>query len=239
MRRIVRLEAEGVWVNISARGDRFVVWDDVFEQSDHFEKWADFLRESYVKHSSEVAGHGVLTGNVDFGNSHFLTFEEAAANPLGDIKRVIVEYAMRSADVIGEAGTDWAGFTLTPWKYHANAALDWHNDGAEKCSSSVAAFVLYIHPMWNASWSGDLLILDLPGREIRKVPIPEEYDGDPLGFQVMNAGNPNCVMARPNRLALFKSDTYHAVRRVDPLSGSFFRASYTGFFLRDDPRRSV
>ncbi|TIH27054.1 2OG-Fe(II) oxygenase [Subtercola vilae] len=226
-------------MSIRAQGDRFAVWDDVLESSVHSEKWLDFLAEGYKTHSSDVAGHDLLTGDVEFGEPRFQTLAEAEACPAGDISRVIADYAVRSADVIGVSGADWAGFTLTPWKYHANAALNWHNDGAAENSKTAAAFVLYIHPVWDASWSGDLLILDLPGNDVRQVSIPDQYEGNPLGYQILHAGDPYCVMARPNRLALFKGDTYHAVRRVDPSAGSHYRASYTGFFLREDPRHSV
>jgi Rps23 Pro-64 3,4-dihydroxylase Tpa1-like proline 4-hydroxylase len=149
--------------------------------------------------------------------------------------------ASRAERLLGRPGTGWHRFSLTPWSYPAGSQLASHNDGPGACPPKVASIVWYVHPSWGISWGGELLIIDREGTDLaRSAAALGDVDAGTLLSRVsaeaesavLSSGpDPVCIPARPNRVVIFKSDTYHTVRRVDPAAGDRMRCSFTGFFL--------
>lgn len=211
---------------IVTSGRRFRVFDEVLPDRDEVD--TSFLRMSPAPRSQHTDGGELLRGQVLRGRTRFRPANQVDADA---IAATIRSAAQACDDLIGEEGRDWLGFTITPWRYGVGASLGWHNDGASRDSETAGAFVWYVHEHWDAAWSGDLLLLDEPGDEVRG-----RRPGLPLGQQILTAPPPIAVMPAPNRLAVFSADTYHCVRRVEDGAASSDRASLTGFFLTRDPR---
>lgn len=214
-------------MKVSAEGQRYRVFDDVLPTGQRHDLWQSFQGLDLSAHTADN-DTDLLAGPVRRGRTRF---RPAHARDTDVISETIRSAGHESGHLLGQEGESWLGFTITPWSYGVGAALGWHNDGASIDSYTVGAFVWYVHPLWDASWSGDLLIIDEPGESVRER-LPEAK----VTQQALYAENPITVMPRPNRLALFMGDTYHCVRRVDEFAYGHERTSITGFFLNHDPR---
>ncbi|MGH3912908.1 MAG: 2OG-Fe(II) oxygenase [Pseudonocardiaceae bacterium] len=210
-------------VRVSLSGHRYVVIDEVLPDSDAETVWQAF--QALPMKPSE---RGSNARRLDDGDAYHGVSKRFAVSDIGSagtsLAQTVLSGSALAAPVIGAAGTEWTSFTLMPWRYPAGGQLGWHNDGDSQGSVTVAAYVWYVHRFWSASWSGDLLLLDEPADAVR---ARAKYD---LEVAIMLADDPVCVLAKPNRLVLFKSDTYHMVRRVDRTAGNRHRSSFTGFF---------
>jgi len=115
--------------------------------------------------------------------------------------------AAKSPNLIGKYPSDWWGLTCRLYAYGAGTRADWHTDAA----GYTGAFVYYVHPLWNRSWGGDLLVR--------------------VDDMSLAADCGIFVTPRPNRLVLLKAGTEHAVSRLSSAIGSGFRRSMSGFFV--------
>ncbi|MEV4894202.1 2OG-Fe(II) oxygenase family protein [Nonomuraea sp. NPDC055795] len=135
-------------------------------------------------------------------------------------------------DLFGAPGDAWSIVGFSFWKYAAGNRLSWHNDVA---SGRQGEFILFLHPTWQASWSGELLLLDADPETI-EVADPTLPPRELVAAKVNQA--PHCLTAivpKPNRLVLVKEGTIHCIQRVDRTAGSVHRQTMTGFLAADPP----
>jgi hypothetical protein len=142
--------------------------------------------------------------------------------------RAVFRHIADATEIFGLQGESWDTVSFTAWKYLAGGRLGWHNDSG---NSRVGAFVLFTHESWSASWGGSLKIVDVAASDIvdaqtRRGTAAAADVGRMLVDQGRNAID---IVPTPNRLVLFRSDTFHAIERVDWTAGDRPRSTITGF----------
>ncbi|MBE7194729.1 MAG: 2OG-Fe(II) oxygenase [Gordonia polyisoprenivorans] len=144
--------------------------------------------------------------------------------------RDILDELEKHSALFGDQGTQWSSVGFSFWRYPPGSRLGWHNDVREgRCGE----FVLFLHESWNASWGGELLLLDAD-------PTDVHVDSEPLSpFETVErkATQANaCLTAvppKPNRLVLMRDGTLHCIARVDR-TATHERRSMTGFLATRD-----
>ncbi|WP_158634101.1 2OG-Fe(II) oxygenase [Amycolatopsis sp. WAC 04169] len=134
-------------------------------------------------------------------------------------KSVAAEPAM-----FGPMGDGWDRIGFTFWQYPPGSRLSWHNDSG---GGRKGEFILFLHDSWNASWGGELMILDED-----PVQSNEGGGGDFIARMEnrvrQSPTNPTAIIPLPNRLVLVKAGTVHQINRVDPTAARQ-RCTLTGF----------
>jgi hypothetical protein len=97
----------------------------------------------------------------------------------------------------------WTGFSMSAWIYRPGMGLEWHGD-----TGWLAGYIYYVHPVWHASWGGELLVAT---------------DDD--------ASTGTFINPQPNRLVVLRGGTRHCIKKVESAAGQAFRASVSGFFF--------
>lgn len=141
----------------------------------------------------------------------------------------VIELAESSSHLVGERGKDWAYFFARPYIYPAGCGLNWHTDGKY---GAPGAFVYYVHPEWEPSWGGELLISP------PETAMSSEEEGPPRSNWVnahhtqiiMEHSVGHYVLPKPNRLVLMKGKVFHTIKKVDPSAGDNVRMTIQGFF---------
>jgi len=120
----------------------------------------------------------------------------------------------------------WSSFTIRAYLYPSGSGLTWHTD--RKC---VAAYVYYVHELWDPAWGGEIL-LDMSEQN---EPVCKTAADTKLypSYPGVTASRGVFYLPMPNSLVLFRGGTPHCVKKVEPAAGNRARASVSGFFYRD------
>ena len=127
----------------------------------------------------------------------------------------------------------WSHLDLSCSLFHHGAGLGWHAD-----QGHAGAFIYYVHPEWQDTWGGELL-LEEGGRSPAEA-IGEGASHRDLYRTVSCASAPptglgTYVSPHPNRLVVFKAGVRHCVKKVETASGEAFRGAISGFFTSHGP----
>ena len=229
--------------------EQFAVYDDVLSQQDfeavhnylqvenyqwvHAQKWRKVWR---LSDGSPLKGPVVYSHDVG---------EKAPVYPTRCALDIIIETILSSSqqlcDLVGRHGSDWTGFSASPYLYPAGSGLSWHVDSTPWCYTGAYAF--FAHPRWDIQWGGELLIADEsckiehprdPGahekQSINQFIESQYVDGGYFNERVLAKGLGRFIMPKPNRLVVIAVGNLHAVRRVEPAAGDHLRQSISGFF---------
>lgn len=224
-------------MRLTERGERYVVYDD-------------FLPPGEFTHAMSLMGHAdlaetpsVVSAERD-GPAHRSRGMSFSAS-IGDggfsgrpREFTTIARAVRAeTELFGEAGVDWDKLTFTFWQYPAGSRLGWHNDDGR---GRRGEFIVYLHPEWDISWGGELLLFDRAPRALLEAagvpPDSVEAQGSPAVLDAVvrtSEISPLAVLPRPNRLVMVKANTVHTVRRVDQTAGTRRRCTLTGFVYSD------
>jgi hypothetical protein len=223
-------------MRLTYKGSRVMVLDGVLEPADAASMWQWFQAQPLGVDAPGNGARRPVDGFVYAGSSTTID----ASHPVGPLTdRTILAAAELAEYAVGVAGRDWTHASRTCWSYPAGTQLGWHNDGP---ATQTGAYVWYVHPRWGASWGGELLVVDDDASDMVRDALAaglvspgdtESWLSTDAESDVLFAGpDPLCFQARPNRIVLFASDTFHTVRRVDPSAGDRLRCSVAGFFLK-------
>lgn len=113
-------------------------------------------------------------------------------------------------------------FNLTGYIYPSGCKLAWHNDGGYG-----GVMTYYVHPVWRASWGGELLLSECDAKnDIQKTIC---LDHGPQSEILMKTGKGIFIAPKPNRLVVQKPCVWHNMSRVDPDAGENLRCSIVAF----------
>lgn len=229
-------------MRLTYQSDRVAVLDGVVTAEDASLVWRWFQTQEV---GVAAPGRGARRPIDGFAYASASVTLDATRPVSSLVDRTILGACAMAADQIGTVGRDWTSVSRTCWSYPAGTQLGWHNDGP---TTQTGAFVWYVHPQWGASWGGELLVVDRCASDMVRESLAsgavvngatESRLATAAESSVLFTGpDPLCVQARPNRIVLFASDTFHTVRRVDPSAGDRLRSSITGFFLRPQSGQS-
>lgn len=250
------------------RAARYAVFDDVLPPDEFARVWEYIQLEDYgTAHHNRWEKVWRLTDGQPLVGSVVRWPEDAARGApatysdgrpirtyptrggIDCLVRLLLERHEEFAEWIGYRERDWRSLTARPYLYPAGTALSWHTDDIFYSG----AFVYYAHPVWSASWGGELMIADEAtsdtdlgekyavaavmdeGRVVglRRTPVPAALDHGRENAVLTATGLGEFVLAEPNRLVITKRGTPHRVARVDPAAGENVRCSIAGFFLSD------
>lgn len=116
----------------------------------------------------------------------------------------------------------WTGFSASAWIYRSGMGLEWHSD-----TGWLGAFIYYAHPLWRASWGGELL-------------VAADDDSSAASGDLKSAVETVCktggafIYPQPNRLVLMRGGTRHCIKKVESAAGQAYRASVSGFFFNSE-----
>jgi Rps23 Pro-64 3,4-dihydroxylase Tpa1-like proline 4-hydroxylase len=225
-------------MRLTESGERYVVYDDFLSPSE-FEHAASLMRradlaETYSVISAERDGPAHRSRGMSF--SARIGDEGTGGRP--PAFKAIAQAVRAEARLFGEAGVSWDKLTYTFWQYPAGSRLGWHNDAGR---GRQGEFIVYLHPEWDISWGGELLLFDREPRALLEMlgvsaETIEALSPQALLDEILRTceASPLAVLPRPNRLVMVKANTVHTVRRVDHTAGSHRRCTLTGFVYADE-----
>lgn len=224
-------------MRLTERGERYVVYDD-FLPPDEFEHARSLMgRADLAETSSVVSPERDGPAHRSRGMSFSASIGEGGFSGRPREFTTIARAVRAEAWLFGEAGVDWDKLTFTFWQYPADSRLGWHNDAGR---GRRGEFIVYLHPEWDISWGGELLLFDREPRALLEaVGVPFDSVESRGPQTVLDAVlrtsevSPLALLPRPNRLVMVKSNTVHTVRRVDRTAGMHRRCTLTGFVYAD------
>lgn len=226
----------------SARGERYVVYDDVLTPEDFQKARFWFGSLDFTPVWPGTAARRISDG-ISYSAAGVGPIYSTSAAPHSSTGEVLGAMIGRLAEqaswLIGCEGERWTGLTLLPNFYPTGSRLSWHNDGPGRAG----AYIYYLHPTWNASWGGELMLLDESATQLHTKsllpPLSQQEDGL-LELRreenaIRSATRSRFVSPWPNRLVVLQADTYHSIARVDTSAGENTRCAVTGFMLEASP----
>ncbi|MFJ4823648.1 2OG-Fe(II) oxygenase [Streptomyces bacillaris] len=231
-------------MNIVASGVRYRIIDDFLPPNELAEIRSLMKRRRFEEVASVIYpktdGHAFRSrGAVLRQDTGAPTAESREQDAQPAAFQLILREIGAHPDLFGAPGEDWSAVGFSFWQYPAGSRLGWHNDVA---TGRLGEFVFFLHEEWNASWAGELVILDAD---------PETVDVDTTGMSAMEAVEAKASLAshaltaivpKPNRLVLVQEGTIHCINRVDRTAGTTLRQTMTGFVAGAAPepeRRSM
>jgi hypothetical protein len=210
------------------RGNRYVVIDDLLPASEFGATGELFEASRLGAAKSAIAPDADGVARRSKGVRLPYTTSEKTGRP--PVYTRITQAIREEPGIFGDSGADWNEVSFTFWQYPAGSRLSWHDDSRP---ARRGAYVFFAHPRWDASWGGELLLIDADSRLIDDGGAGERDERPPIGELIVRAGvNPVAILPRPNRLVLFSSNTFHMVTRVDGTAGEQVRCTLTGFVSR-------
>jgi hypothetical protein len=228
--------------------DDFAVFDDVLDQETFILAWRYFQTEDFrfVSSPKWVKINRLMDGNPLLAPAYLsdpvigdsITKVYPTSTGIDLIINKIKESESFIAPWVGKRGVDWSAFFARPYLYPQGTGLAWHDD----YSDASGAYIFYLHPEWNASWGGELLIADastkdLPRPKVRlygeKEPrtIGNHLDQKGYSEKLLEIGVGHFIQPKPNRLVVLRAGVQHMIKKVDPAAGDHCRCSIAGFFL--------
>ena len=210
---------------------RYVVYDDFLGADEHTSLWNYFQSVDFeflqttswfkvfrLEDGNPLRGPAAMYGRSTDG-AYSLTAKIAA------IRKELTRY-------LGlEQPLD--GFSYRASLYRAGDALSWHSD-----RGSLAQWIYYCHPRWQAAWGGELMVSEADGVRSRDLPtasgsvrVGHQLDSHLEDDALLDTGRGAYLMAKPDRLVVVPGGVQHRIARVDHSAGNNVRASFTGFFF--------
>lgn len=220
-------------MKVIEHGRRFVVIDDFLSGQDFSAAQTLMKRTTFTQRENAISnddGPVYCTRGVTFREDLGTTDIGGRPQVYEELARTVHTYS----DFYGEAGAAWDRIALAFWKYPAGSGLSWHNDADQGRQGD---FILYLHDQWRPSWGGELKLID---EDPQPTPSDEEEESD-LVLRMesrisRSPTSPVAIIPKPNRLVLVKSDTVHAIGRVDHTAGDALRCTLTGFVSKSPER---
>ncbi|MEU1290539.1 2OG-Fe(II) oxygenase [Kitasatospora sp. NPDC005856] len=223
-------------MKLAASGERFRVIDDFLPEGDLEEIRALARRRPFHEVASvvnaEADGLAHRSRGALLRQDAVLLSEDTEVVGMPNAYHAVLQELHSRRDMFGVAGEDWTVVGFSFWRYPAGSRLGWHNDVDAR-----GEFVFFLHEEWNASWAGDLTLLDAD-------PATVEIDTtgmSPLEAVEAKAGAAShaltSIVPKPNRLVLIKEGTIHCIQRVDRTAGENVRQTMTGFVGINPPEK--
>ena len=229
----------------------FAVFDEFLSLDDFQLMWRYFQAEDFrfIHGSKWVKINRLIDGNPLFGTPYISNPIENDSTskiyPVGNgidiIFREIISQEKTIAPWVGERGQDWKVFFARPYLYPQGTGLAWHDD----YTGVSGACIFYLHPEWNVSWGGELMIADSSTRNLSRPKFQMYGSDDPkvIGPYLDNAyenerlldvGVGHFIQPKPNRFVVLKSGVQHMIKKIDSAAGDRCRCSIAGFFLNPE-----
>lgn len=240
-------------VEVVEETESYIVIDNFLSAEQFQQMWNYFQVEVYTRVDAQgfdgkwllEDGAAMRGPTIGYGEKRHAQFPTGAA--IDSVMQGILDNSHLFANLIGERPRDWDHFTAFPSLYPRHTGLLWHRDAEVNQGS----YTFYGHPYWNIEWGGELLLADLDPKSIPTdwgtfMKKPEKLVGAPHGEMtwsnhldnsqanqiLLERGVGYYVMPKPNRLAVIKGGTPHAVCKVREAAGNAVRASVSGFFKK-------
>lgn len=222
---------------------RVVLVDNLLSEGLVAELWKFFLGRKFRSVHSEgyTAVYRLTDGEGLASDSHHLRMHAtptvgvpdkvgSSGNPLS----VLFQEMLSLADVrllLGGA-EPWSDLGFACQIYRQGSGLNWHADGRH-----AAAFIYYVHPQWEDTWGGELLLeteAEISVTETGNRPRARPHHRD-LYASISQACTPSTgfgyyVAPVPNRLVVLQAGVRHCIKKVDSAAGEAFRSTISGFF---------
>ncbi len=176
-----------------------------------------------------LEGEGYISSSARFGKS---AIENSSISSV--VKKIESSIELFSS-CVGEKGKDWSQFTARAFCFPKGTGLTWHDDGSQK----TGAYIYYAHRHWDANWGGELMLSSSPMPNVRARYAeeyghlkPEIFNRKRESEYLLETGFGHFIAPKPNRLVVFRSGTYHKIKRVEDAAGDHIRMSVSGFFLK-------
>jgi hypothetical protein len=217
-------------MRLTVKNDSFAVFDNVFDQDfyDSFVKF--FCQLDYAKNLGKHEKVWRLCDGDHYAGEYSLTRKLPFNSPLDalheNVKFLVKEHV---SQIVGEEGKDWSEISYRPYIYPQGSRISWHNDLGYS-----GACIFYCHQEWNPSWGGELMVANVPSRELACMnPTPDcELSRKHIKPILDYYGFGNYISCLPNRMVFTKGDTWHTINRVDKDAGENLRFSFVAFFLQ-------
>lgn len=199
----------------------YAVIDDFLPHQDHLDLWAAFQETAFSHHDAVAWNRSYqLTDGETPVSSAFqrrkpsLQDGAAGSSPASLLLRALCEKlsALMTAGQPQIAIEPWTGFSVSAWLYRPGMGLEWHSD-----TGWLGGFIYYVHPVWRASWGGELLVA--------------ADDNSSAGVETVCRSGGAFIYPQPNRLVLLRGGTRHCIKKVESAAGQAYRASVSGFFF--------
>lgn len=226
----------------------FAVFDNFLPITEFKDVWNYFQSEEFlfIHGSKWVKINRLIDGNPLLGTPYISNANEKDTKtkiyPTGKGIDHVFKTINASEDLfkpwIGERNIDWKFFFARAYLYPQHTGLAWHDD----YTGVSGAFIYYVHPVWNVSWGGELMIADPSTRNMSRpktklygssdeVVLGPYMDNESDNKKLLEIGVGHFVHPKPNRIILVKSGVQHMVKKVDAAAGDRCRSSIAGFFL--------
>jgi len=211
-------------MHITINNPKFAIYDDVLEPDQFSTVWKWAQQQQYFAINSQSWLHvwRLTDGSPMGGHEHYHTKAPFDNDALNMVHARSLDVANASPEIVG----DWNEIIYRCYIYPRGSRIDWHND-----QGYTAALIYYIHPIWSASWGGELMIAE----------IPKNFDFSGYSGQldtswkdrflnIWSAGN--YVSPKPNRMILTPAGVWHSINRIDDNAGDNCRCSIVCFFKK-------
>jgi Rps23 Pro-64 3,4-dihydroxylase Tpa1-like proline 4-hydroxylase len=219
-------------------GERYSVYDE-FLAAEEFQRALLLMGRSKLADAQSVIAP-TLDGPArrSRGTSFSANIGDGRINGRPELFTSLARAAYGETRLFGNPGSDWNMISFTFWQYPVGSGLGWHNDAGR---GRQGEFIFYLHPQWDVSWGGELMLLDRDPNAILK------SGGDVSGG--MESPSPDATVReilrscessllaippRPNRIVMVKSGTIHSIHRVDQAAGQNVRSTLTGFVYQGE-----
>lgn len=245
-------------MNPTISTDQFAVFDNCITKEEQQFLWNYFRSVSfeYIQARRWSKVNRLSDGNALCGPPAYSERDRldptAQLFPTGSALDIVCDLILGNVKAfepwIGRYGENWRHFFARPFLYPAGTGLSWHDDYGK----SSGAYVLFMHPLWNSQWGGELLIADPSTRNMPRKKEPM-YKGDSLfvgpyldnrdeSEKLLQHGVGHYIQPVPGRLVVIGDGVMHMVKKVEPAAGDNCRCSITGFFvnpLKTDQRFGI
>lgn len=226
-------------MKLVASGERFRVIDDFLSSSELEEIRSLMNRRQFEQVPSVVSpeadGHAFRSrGALLRQDTMALSTDPQGQGAQPGAYEAILRELPAHPDMFGAPGEDWSVVGFSFWQYPSGSRLGWHNDVA---TGRQGEFVFFLHEEWNASWAGELILVDADPAAIQvdttgMSPLEIVEAKASLASHALTA-----IVPKPNRLVLVKEGTIHCIHRVDRTAGTTLRQTMTGFVTADAPEK--
>lgn len=199
----------------------YAVIDNFLSPQEHLDLWAAFQETAFSHHDVGAWNRSYqLTDGENLVSSAFqprkpsLRDGTAGGSPAQPLLRALCEKlsALMTVSQPPIAIDPWTGFSVSAWTYRPGMGLEWHSD-----TGWLGAYIYYVHPVWRASWGGELLVAT--------------DDDSSAGIEAACGTGHALIYPQPNRLVLLRGGTRHRIKKVESAAGQAYRASLSGFFF--------
>jgi hypothetical protein len=239
---------------------QFVIFDDVLPTSEFEAVWR-YLQLSRVVNGdmAYLGGPWQITEALPLFGATISALSESTSSPArpspatggspvyptGTAVDFVVEKLFQLAPQIepwvGKVDEEWVLVTAAPWIFPPGTGISWHTDSG----AHTGAYILYVHPEWEAQWGGELLVaekacrlfpsgLSTPAPYSLEERLRYRFDKRPMSDYLRRVGTGQFISPAPNRLVVLEVGHPHKTSRVDAAAGDHVRASISGLFVRPE-----